>query len=68
MPRLLLGRIVVIVLFLLVFYHGMVALKTGEIRSRGYKFTRDNDPLGYWFTVLVTSVGSVIIIYLMLTK
>ena len=68
MPRFLIARIVIILGFLLVFYHGIAALKTGEIRSRGYKFNRDEDPIGYWFTVLITSVGAVVIIYLMLTR
>jgi hypothetical protein len=68
MPKLLIGRIVVILLFSLVFYFGIAGLKSGEIRSRGYKFRRDEDPLGYWFTVLTTLVGSVAIIYLMLTR
>ncbi len=68
MPRFLIGRIVVILLSSLVVYFGIIGLKSGEIRSRGYKFKRDEDPLGYWFTVLITLVGSAAIIYLMLTR
>jgi len=68
MPKLLIGKIVVIVLFAVVFYCGIVGLKSGEIRSRGYKLNRDKDPIGYWFTVLITLVGPVAIIYLLLTR
>ena len=68
MPKLLIGRIVVILLFSLVFYFGIAGLKSGEIRSRGYKLNRDENPLGYWFTVLISLVGPVVIIYLMLTR
>ena len=57
-----------ILLFSLVFYFGIAGLKSGEIRSKGYKFKRDENPLGYWFTVLTSVVGPVIIIYLMLTR
>ena len=68
MPRFLIARIFIILIFLLVFYYAIATLKTGEIRSRGYKFNRDEGPVGYWFTVLVTLVGPVVIIYLMLTR
>jgi hypothetical protein len=68
MPRFLIARIVIVLGFLLVLYYGIAALRTGEIRSRGYKFHRDEDPIGYWFTVLITLVGPVVIIYLMLTR
>jgi hypothetical protein len=68
MPKFLIGRIVVILLFSLVFYFGIAGLKSGEIRSRGYKFNRDENPLGYWFTVLTSLVGPAAIIYLMLTR
>jgi hypothetical protein len=68
MPRFLLTRIFIILIFLLVFYCGIAALKSGEIRSRGYKFNRDDDPIGYWFTVLITLVGPMAIIYLLLTR
>jgi hypothetical protein len=68
MPGLLIGKIVVILLFLLVFYFGVAGLKSGEIRSRGHKLNRDDDPIGYWFTVLVSLVGPVAIIYLLLTR
>ena len=68
MPKFLIARIVIVLGFLLVFYYGIVALKTGEIRSRGYKFNRDESPIGYWFTALVTVVGPLAMIYLMLTR
>jgi hypothetical protein len=68
MPKFLIGRIVVILLFSLVFYFGIAALKSGEIRSRGYKFNRDENPLRYWLTVLISLVGPVVILYLMLTR
>jgi hypothetical protein len=68
MPRFLIARIFIILIFLLVFYYGIAALKAGQIRSRGYKFNRDEDAIGYWFTVLITLVGPVVIIYLMLTR
>lgn len=68
MPKFLIGRIVVILLFSLVFYFGIAGLKSGEIRSKGYKFKRDENPLGYWFTVLTSLLGPVAIIYLMLTR
>ena len=57
-----------ILLFSLVFYFGIAGLKSGEIRSKGYKFKRDENPLGYWFTVLTSLVGPVAVIYLMLTR
>jgi hypothetical protein len=68
MPTFLIGRIVVILLLSLVFYFGITGLKSGEIRSRGYKFTREDNPLGYWFTVVTSLVGPVAIIYLILTR
>jgi hypothetical protein len=68
MPRFLIGRVVVILLSSLIFYFGIAGLKSGEIRSRGYKFKRDENPLGYWFTVVTSLVGPVAIIYLMLTR
>ena len=68
MPNFLIGRIIVILLFSLVFYFGIAGLRFREIRSRGYKFKRDENPLGYWFTVLTSLVGPVVIIYLMLTR
>jgi hypothetical protein len=57
MPKFLIGRIAVTLLFSLVFCFGIAGLKSGEIRSRGYKFT-----------VLTSLVGPVAIIYLMLTR
>ena len=68
MPNFLIGRVVVILLSSLVLYFGVAGLKSGEIRSRGYNFNRDENPLGYWFTVLTSLVGPVAIIYLMLTR
>jgi hypothetical protein len=68
MAKFLIGRIVVILLFSLIFYFGIAGLKSGEIRSRGYKFNREENPLGYWFTILISVVGPVVIIYLMLTR
>jgi hypothetical protein len=68
MSRFFIARIVIILGFLLVFYFGIVGLKTGEIRSRGYTFSRDEEPLGYWFTVLITLLGPAAIIYVMLTR
>jgi hypothetical protein len=68
MPRFLIAKTFIILVFLVVFYCGIAALKSGEIRSRGYKFYRDENPIGYWFTVLITLVGPVAIIYLLLTR
>lgn len=68
MPKFLIGRIVVILLFSLIFYFGVAGLRSGEIRSKGYKFRRDENPFGYWLTVLTSLVGPVAIIYLMLTR
>ena len=68
MPKFLIGRIIVILLFSLVFYFGIARLRSREIRSSGYKFKRDENPLGYWFTVVTSLVGPVVIIYLMLTR
>ena len=68
MPKFLIGRIVVISLFSLVFYFGVAGLRSGQIRSRGYTFKRDENPFGYWFTVLTSLVGPLAIIYLMLTR
>ncbi len=68
MPRFLIAKLFTILIFLLVFYYAIAALKTGETRSRGHKFNRDEDPIGYWFTVLITLAGPVVIIYLMLTR
>ena len=68
MHRFLLAKIVIILLFLVVFYCGVAGLRSGEIRSRGYKFNRDEQPIGYWFTILITLLGPVAIIYLLLTR
>jgi len=65
---LIVGRIVVILLFSVVFGFGIAGLKSGEIRSRGYKFSRDENPIGFWFTVLISLVGPMAIIYLMVTR
>lgn len=68
MTKFAIGRIVVIVLSSLIFYFGVVGLKSGEIRSRGYKFRRDDNFVGYWLSVLTSLLGPVAIIYLMLTR
>ena len=68
MPKLLFGRIVVILLSAVVFYFGIAGLKSGETRSRGYTFNRDENPLGYWFTILISLFGPLAIIYLMVTR
>jgi len=68
MPRFLIAKIFISSLFLLTFYYGIVGLKSGEIRSRGHKFNRDENPIGYWFTILITLAGPVAIIYLLLTR
>jgi hypothetical protein len=65
---LIVGRTVVILLFAVVFGFGIVGLRSGEIRSRGHKFDRGENPIGFWFTVLISLVGPVAIIYLMLTR
>ncbi len=68
MPTFFEARIFLVLLFLGIFCCGLAALRSGQIRSRGYKFERDEDPIGYWFTVLVTLVGPVVIIYFLLTR
>lgn len=68
MPRFLIARTFVILISLLISYSGIAALKSGEIKSRGYKFKRDEEPIGYWFTLLITLLGPLAIIYLMLTR
>ena len=68
MSRLQIAKMVVIFLFAVVFYCGLRGLRSGEIRSRGYKFHREKNPLGYWSTMLITLLGPVVIIYLLLTR
>jgi hypothetical protein len=68
MPNFLIGKLIVVLLFSLIFYFGIAGLRSGEIRSRGYKLKRDENPLGYWLTVLISLVGPVVIIYLVLTR
>lgn len=68
MPKFLIGRLVVILLSSLIFYFGIAGLRSGETRSRGYKFNRDENPLGYWFSIVTSLLGPVAIIYLMLTR
>jgi len=68
MPKYWIAKTFLILLFLSIFYCGVAALRSSEIRSRGHKFNRDEDPLGYWFSVLVTLVGPIAIIYLLLTR
>jgi len=68
MPKFLIGRLVVILLSLLIFYFGIAGLRSGETRWRGYKFNRDENPLGYWFSIVTSLLGPAAIIYLMLTR
>ena len=68
MPRFLVAKVFITLLFLIVFCFGISALRSGEIRSRGHKFKRDEDPIGYWFAVPVALVGPVAIICLLLTR
>jgi len=68
MPKFLIARIVIVLLFSLVFYFGIAGLRSGQIRSRGYTFHRDENPLGYWLTVLTSLAGPVAIVYLMVTR
>jgi hypothetical protein len=68
MAKFLIGRIIVILLFSVVFYFGIAGLKSGEIRSKGYRFKRDENPMAYWFTVVISLAGPPAIIYLMLTR
>ena len=68
MPRFLIARMVIILLSSLVFYFGIAGLKSGQIRSRGYTFHQDENPLGYWLTVLTSLAGPAAIIYLMVTR
>ena len=68
MPRFSIATVVLVLLLAVVFYFGIAGLKSGETKSRGYKFKRDEDPIGYWFTILISLVGPVAIIYLLLTR
>jgi hypothetical protein len=68
MPKFFIAKIFIILLSLIIFCCGIAALRSGQIRSRGHKFNRDEDPLGYWLTVFVTLVGPPAIIYLLLTR
>ena len=68
MPTFLIGRIVVILLCSLVFYLGITGLKSGETRSRGFKYTRRDNPVGYWFAVMISLAAPVVIVYLILTR
>jgi len=68
MPKYLIAKIFLILIFLIIFYCGIAALRSGEIRSRGHRFNRNENPVGYWFTVFVTLVGPAAIIYLLLTR
>ena len=68
MHRFLPGRMIVVLLSCLIFYFGIAGLKSGEIRSRGYKFKREESPFGYWGIILITLAGSLATIYLMLTR
>ena len=68
MPGFFIARAIAILLFLLILYFGVSSLQSGETRSRGYKFTRDENPIGYWFTVLISLAGPIAIIYLLVTR
>jgi len=68
MPRFLVAKIVIILLFAVIFYFGIAGLKSGEIKSRGYEFKRDDNPIGYWLTILISLVGPLAIIYVLLTR
>ena len=68
MPKLLVAKMLVVLLFLIIFFSGIAALRSGKIRSRGRKFNRDENPIGYWFAVFVSLAGPVAIIYLLLTR
>lgn len=68
MPTYFFGRAVVVLLFSIVFCYGLAALRSGQTRSRGYLLKRDDNPLGYWFAVIISLVGPIVIIYLMLTR
>jgi hypothetical protein len=68
MPRFLIARIVIVLLSSLVFYFGIAGLQSGQIRSRGYTLHQDENPLGYWLTVLTSLAGPVAIIYLIATR
>ncbi len=67
MPKYFAGRVVVVSLSFVVFCFGVASLRSGKITSRGHTFKRDDNPLGYWFTVLVHLVGPAAITYLRLT-
>jgi hypothetical protein len=68
MPTHVFGRAVVVLLFAIVFCYGLASLRSGQTRSRGHLFTRDDNPLGYWISVIVSLVGPIVIIYLVLTR
>jgi hypothetical protein len=68
MPKFLVAKLLVVLLFLIIFFCGIAALRSGKIRSRGRKLNRDENPIGYWFTVFVSLAGPVAIIYLLLTR
>lgn len=68
MPKYFFGRAVVVLPFSIVFCYGVAGLRSGKIRSRGHLFDRDDTPLGYWFAVIISLVGPIVIIYLVLTR
>lgn len=68
MPKFLVAKMFVVLIFLIIFFSGIAALRSGKIRSRGRKFNRDENPIGYWFTVFVSLMGPAVIIYLLLTS
>lgn len=68
MPKFSIATIALVLLLAVVFYSGITGLQSGEIKSRGYKFKRDENPVGYWFCILISLVAPVAIIYLLLTR
>ena len=68
MPPFLLARLILVCLFAVVFYCGVIGLFSGQIRSRGYKFTRDANPIAYWSNILLSLAGPIVVVYLLLTR
>jgi hypothetical protein len=68
MPTYLFGRAVIVVLCAILFGCGLASLRSGETRSRGRRFTRDENPLGYWLSVILSLVAPPVITYLVLTR
>ncbi len=68
MHKYLAAKIFLVFIFLAIFCSGIAALRSGKIRSRGHRFDRDEDPVGYWLTVIVTLAGPIVIVYLLFTR